>query len=77
MVHSMVFELFSINSPRCAYFSVLHTNHFMPFEVKLIKAGPLRQKQPTNKLKIKILSETSILYLIRHASVILPVGLNL
>ena len=32
--------------------------------------------QPTNKLKIRILSETSILYLIRHASVILNVGLH-
>ena len=32
-------------------------------------------KQPTNKLKIRILSETSILYLIRHASVILTLGL--
>ena len=35
------------------------------------------KKQPTNKLKIKILSETSILYLIRHAPVILTVGLHL
>ena len=34
-------------------------------------------KQPTNKLKIRILSETSIPYLIRHASYILIVGLHL
>ena len=34
-------------------------------------------KQPTNKLKIKILSQTSILYLIRNASFILIVGLHL
>ena len=33
-----------------------------------LKAGPLRLKQPSNKLKIRILSETSILYLILHAS---------
>ena len=32
------------------------------------------KKQPTNKLKIRILSETSIPYLIRHASFILIVG---
>ena len=43
----------------------------------LFKAGPLLYKQPTNKLKIKILSETSIPYLIRHASFILIVGLHL
>ena len=36
-----------------------------------IKIGHLRQKQPTNKIKIRILSETSILYLICHASFIL------
>ena len=42
-----------------------------------VKAGPLWSKQPTNKLEIRILSETSILYLIRHASFILIVGLNL
>ena len=34
-------------------------------------------KQPTNILKKRILSETSILYLIRHASVILIAGLHL
>ena len=42
-----------------------------------IKAGPLRLKQLTNTLKIRILSETSILYLIRYASIILTVGLRL
>ena len=34
-------------------------------------------KQPTNKLKIRILSETSLPYLICHASFILIVGLHL
>ena len=34
-------------------------------------------KQPTNILKIRILSETSILYLIRYASFILSAGLYL
>ena len=34
-------------------------------------------KQPTNELKIRILSETSILYLIRHASVILIVDIHM
>ena len=33
--------------------------------------------KPTNKLTIRILSQTSILYLIRHVSVILMVGLHL
>ena len=45
--------------------------------VGVIKAGPLRLKQLTNTLKIRILSETSILYLIRYASIILIVGLRL
>ena len=35
------------------------------------------KKQPTNKLKVRILSETSIPYLIRHASFILIVSLHL
>ena len=47
--------------------------HRIPF----LKAGPLRLKQLTNTLKIRILSETSILYLIRYASIILTVGLRL
>ena len=34
-------------------------------------------KQPTNILKMSILSQTSILYFIRHASFILTVGLIL
>ena len=33
--------------------------------ISILKAGPLRLKQLTNTLKIRILSETSILYLIR------------
>ena len=37
----------------------------------------LYEKTTLNKLKIRILSETSILYLIRHASFILIVGLHL
>ena len=40
-------------------------------------ASQATQKQPTNKLKRTILSETSILYLIRHASFILIVDLHL
>ena len=43
----------------------------------VVKAGPFRYYQPTNKLKIRILHLTSILYLIRHASVFLTVGLHL
>ena len=35
------------------------------------------KNKPTNKLKIKILSKTSIPYLIRRASFILIVGLHL
>ena len=40
----------------------------------LHKAGPRRFKQLAKQLKIRILSQTSILviYLIRHASVIMP-----
>ena len=41
------------------------------------KAGSLRLKQVTNTLKIRILSQTTLLYLIRNASVILNVGLRL
>ena len=37
----------------------------------------LYDKKTTNKLKVRILSETSKLYLIRHSSVILIVGLHL
>ena len=37
----------------------------------------LDDKQPTSKLKIRILSQASILYLICHASVIRIVGLHL
>ena len=36
----------------------------------------MKKKQPTNILKIRILSETGILYLIRHASVIPIAGLD-
>ena len=36
-----------------------------------------KNNKPTNKLKIRILSQTSILYLIPHASVILIIGLHL
>ena len=43
----------------------------------LFTAGPLMIKKPTNKLKIRILSKTSILYLIHHASVIRIVGFHL
>ena len=46
-------------------------------DLSVFKAGPVRLKQLTNTLKIRILSETSILYLIRYASVILIVGLHL
>ena len=40
-------------------------------------AGPLRFKQLTNTLKIRILSQISILHLIRYASVILIESLHL
>ena len=43
----------------------------------LLKAGPLRLKQLTNTLKIRILAETSILDLIRYASIILIFGLRM
>ena len=43
----------------------------------LLKLDLCDKKQPTIKLKIRILSETSISYLIRHASFILIVGLHL
>ena len=38
--------------------------------IKCLKLDLYDKKQPTNILKIRILSETSILFLIRHASVI-------
>ena len=40
----------------------------------MFKAGQLRFKQLTKNLKMRMLPETSILYVIRHASVILIVG---
>ena len=56
-------------------FHKVHVSEFCDF---LFKARPLLYKQPTNKLKIRILSQTSIIvYLICHASVILIVGLQL
>ena len=45
--------------------------------VCVVTAGPLRLKQLTNTLKINILSQTSTLYLIRYATVILIWGLRL
>ena len=42
-----------------------------------VKAGPLRLKHLTNALKIRILSQTSMLYLIRYASVIPTVRFHL
>ena len=45
--------------------------------LRKLKLDLYDKKQPTNKLKIRILSETSILYLIRHALFILIVGLHL
>ena len=45
----------------CTYSCKCMTIHIQPF----LKGGPLRLKQLTNTLKIRILSETSILYLIR------------
>ena len=42
-----------------------------------LKLNLYDKKQPTNKLKIRILSQTSIPYLIGHASVILIVGLQM
>ena len=43
----------------------------------VLKLDLCDKKQPTNKLKIRILSETSIPYLNRHATFILIVGLHL
>ena len=45
--------------------------------VHVLKARPFWLKQLTNTLRIRILSQTSIFYLIRYASVILIVGLHL
>ena len=45
--------------------------------IKPILKWTLTMKQPTNKLNIRILSETNLFYLIRHASVNLIVGLHL
>ena len=58
----------------CVRLNRLHFYECCPMP---LKAGPLRLKQLTNTLKIRILSETSILYLIRYASIILTVGLRL
>ena len=45
--------------------------------LKFVKAGPLWFKQATNKLKIRILSQTSKLSSIHYASVILILGVYL
>ena len=45
--------------------------------LKVTTTTTVTKKQPSNKLKIRILSETSILYLICHASFILIVSLHL
>ena len=47
------------------------------FNTVALKLDLYDKKQPTNKLKTIILSETSILYLICQASFILIVGLHL
>ena len=43
-------------------------------QIFCVKAGSLKKKQPANTLKIRILSQTSKLYLMRHALVILIGG---
>ena len=45
--------------------------------ISYVKSWTFTIKQPTNKLNIRILSKTRILYLIRYASVILIMGLHL
>ena len=50
---------------RC-YLHIINWHNWIVTKLhKMLKAGPLRLKQLTNTLKIRILSETSILYLIR------------
>ena len=54
----------------------LYTFIYNEIHCVVFKAGPIRFNQLTKKLKIRILSETSILYLIRHASDVLIVGMS-
>ena len=49
----------------------------MQWPLLLLKLDLCDKNNPTNELKIRILSETSIPYLIRHASFILIVSLHL
>ena len=58
-------------------YRVLKVNINRTGKMIMFKAGPLRLKQLTNALKKRILSETSILYSIRYASIILIEGLRL
>ena len=54
-----------------------HLNVRFPRRLLPLKLDLCDKNNPKNKLKIRILSETSIPYLIRHASFILIVGLHL
>ena len=54
---------------------ILKTN--FPKNMMILKAEPRRFKQLTKKPTIRILSQTSIFYLIRYDSVILIVGFQL
>ena len=58
------------SSMSSVYTLAMNLNYFLKLDL-------YDKKQPTNKLKIRILSETSIPYLIRHASFILIVSLHL
>ena len=49
----------------------------LDLRISSLKLNLYDKKQSTNKQKIRILSQTSIPFLIRHASVILIVGLHL
>ena len=64
-----------------AYYTRHNSISLLPLHLNeyyfILKSGPLRLKQHTNTLKIRILSENSIPYLIRYASIILIVGLRL
>ena len=66
-----------LHSPICRVRKYIMYRLDLANYTRQLKAGPLWLKQPTNKFKTRIVFETSIPYLNRHASFILIMGLHL
>ena len=73
----MTTQLSKLLQTLCEFCIRQHTFSGENYDGLYLKAGPSRLKQLTNTLKIRSMSETSIPYLIRYASIILIVGVRL